>query len=101
MFEFNWQYKDFEIRTKRYYDRDGKEMGFPYVELIKWYMYKGRRTCFTLAYFHEDDEGFELHFVGDRPFEEIAEIDISPIWKQLWLAGEMLQDAWRKERGYA
>lgn len=93
-YEFNWKFGEFEIRTThRILGNDE-----PYIELIKWDDDdKGRRFCFTLAYFHIDKDGYpELHFVGDRPFQEIADIDIGKIWKQLWYAQEMLQDAERK-----
>lgn len=95
MFEFNWKYKDFEIRSK--IPMKGKN---PYIELVKWEEgNSGRRTCFTLAYWHIDKDNYpELHFVGDRPFEYLAELDVTPIWKQLFLAQAMLEDVLEKER---
>lgn len=96
-FDFNWKYRDFEIRTTHTY---GDEE-VPYLELIKWDDDgDGRRYCFTLAYWHRDKDGdWELRFVGDRPLEYIAEIDIAPIWKQLYLAQMMFMDAERKSEG--
>ena len=89
-FSFNWKFKDFEIKTT------GDD--HPYVELVKWYeTQNGRRFCYTLAYWHRDNDGnYELHFVCDRPFEEIADLDIGEIWKQLWLAQQLLEDAEHK-----
>lgn len=94
-FDFNWKYGEFEIRTTKSIG-DGQ----PYVELVKWTRESsGRAYCFTLAYWYfHGNEPPELHFVGDRPFTEIAEIDIGQIWRQLWLAGEMFDDWYRKER---
>lgn len=93
-FEFTWKYGDFEIRTTRALS----EGHAPYVELVKWEEgHNGKRSCFTLAYYRWDDEGGELSFVGERPFEEISEIDISPVWKQLCLACQMLKDWCDKE----
>lgn len=95
MFEINWKYEDFEIRTTQGFDKQT----LPYIELVKWvYSENEKPYCFVLAYYKWDREGGELSFVGNRPFECIAEIDIQPIWKQLWLACKMLQDAWEKER---
>jgi len=96
-FQFSWKYADFEIRTS-----NGVRNGLPYVELVKYYTDDdGRRLCFTLAYWHISDSGdVKLYFVGDRPFEEIADIDIGRIWKQLWHAGAMFQDWANKEQGY-
>lgn len=92
-FSFSWTYKDFEIRTTANTVSDR-----PYVELVKWYYDRsGRRCCYTLAYWAIDENGAELRFVGDRPFRDIADIDIGCIWKQLWLAGDMFNDWLVKE----
>ena len=91
-FDFNWKFKDFEVRTTRSLNR-----GSPYLELVKWSEHEGRRSCYTLAYWHRDKDGcWELHFVCDRPLEVIAEEDVSPIWKQLFLAQAMFEDAERQ-----
>ena len=93
-FKFNWEYGDFRIRSM-----DNGEENPPFIELLEYCENKnGKPYCFTLAYYECDKEGGQLSFVGNRPFEEIAEIDLAPIWKQLWLACKMLQDWWEKER---
>ena len=85
--ELGWKKGDLEVRTTT------SVMGEPYVELVKWNVDEyGRRYCFSLAYFHKNKEGdVSLHFVGDRPFREIAEIDINDVWKELWLSCLLLQ----------
>ena len=87
MDDINWRKGNIEVRTVNNF----KET--PYVELVKWNEKEdGRATCFTLAYFHKDSDGYvSLHFVGDRPFREIAEIDVNNVWKQLWLTCMMLE----------
>lgn len=94
-FEFNWRYAGFEIRTTH-----GLRSDEPYVELV---MHdtdsNGRDYIFTLAYWYMGKDEPELRFVTDRPFKYIADIDISRIWYQLWLAGEMLTDWYQKEHG--
>ena len=91
VFDFSWKFKDFEIRTVHSYGKNN----LPYVELVKWQESPtGKRNCFTLAYWHRNKDGeYELHFVGKRPLEYIAEIDVSEIWKQLCLAQAMFEDA--------
>jgi hypothetical protein len=86
--DLGWKKGDLEVRTTT------GVRGEPYVELIKWEKTdSGRRTCITLAYFHKNRDGYvELHFVGDRPFKEIAEIDINECWKELWLTQMMLEE---------
>ncbi len=83
----NWTKGDLEIRTTQSVDNE------PYVELIKWNTDEnGRRWCFTLAYFRKNSDGdASLVFVSDRPFKEIAEIDINDVWKELWLTCLLLQ----------
>ena len=88
MDKINWTKGDFEIRTT------ASVNGEPYVELIKWNIDSyGRRYCFTLAYFSKNSDGdVRLYFVGDRPFTEIADININDIWKELFLTQMLLED---------
>ena len=92
-FEFSWKYKEFEIKSTKSVNANKP----PYVELIMWDEYNGKPSCFTLAIYNWDSEGGEWHFVGERPFKYIADIDISTIWKQMWLASEMYNDWYKKE----
>lgn len=87
----NWSKGDFEVRTVTSISHKDNE---PYVELVKWNTDSdGRRWCYTLAYFSKSREGnVSLHFVGDRPFKDLAEIDINSVWKQLFLSQMMLED---------
>lgn len=89
MVEINWKKGDFEVRTTADFGN-----GEPYTELIKWNTdSEGRRWCFTLAYFKKSNEGnVSLNFVADRPFKELAEIDINEIWKELFLTQLMLEE---------
>lgn len=78
-FSFSWEYKDFKIETK-----DG------YVQLLKK---DNKGNYFPLAYWKTDIFGtWNLTFCRERPLEEIAEIDIGVIWKQLFLAQQMFED---------
>lgn len=89
-FEFYWSYKDFVIRSVQ-----SRINSLPYLELTAKCANSDAR--FTLATYHWDKEGGGLHFIGNRPLEHISEIDVTPIWKQLWLACKMLQDWYEKE----
>lgn len=90
--ELNWKKGDFEVRTTQTIE------GKPYVELVKWNTdSEGRRYCFTLAYFRRSSEGnVSLNFVADRPFREIAEIDINDIWKELFLTEILLEERYKE-----
>ena len=39
---------------------------------------------------HLDDEGYELHFVGNRPMVDIEPEEMKSIWAQLQAAQKML-----------
>ena len=43
-------------------------------EIVKWI----GDTCYTLAYWKKDSEGFNLKFIGERPFD--TNIDKDEFW---------------------
>ena len=92
-FNFNWKYKDYELRMTTPLSNDTH-----YLELVKWQEYNGKPSCFTLAYFKEDSEGYYLKFVGNRPFEYIDEEDLEIIWKALEMANNVINDYWKLAR---
>lgn len=93
MFKINWRKGNYEVRTTEPYS--GKR---PYVELVRWEQDSdGRAFCFTLAYFSYNNEGCSLHFVGDRPFEYMAKLDVSEVWNELWQTQLMLQNNFDEE----
>lgn len=83
----NWTFEDFEIRPTKTITT-----GKSYWELVMWQNYNGKRSCFTLAFFKETSEGWELQFVGDRPFEYIDDDTASTIWKALRLVNRTLNE---------
>jgi hypothetical protein len=94
--EFNWKYKDYELRAcprrlARLEDDESNET----IDFVKWYDYHGKRACYSLAYWQETSEGYDLKFVGDRPFRDIEIEDLSTIWTALHLAQKVL-DGWFK-----
>lgn len=88
MDSINWKKGDLEIRTIE----KGIDRTYPYVELIKWNSTDGeKRWCYVVAYFRRDSDGYyNLIFVGDRPFTDIAELDVQEVWKELFLTQLML-----------
>lgn len=79
--KLNWKKGNYEVRTVEGFN------GKPYVELVKWKEdSNGRNFCYTVAYFSRDSEGYSLRFVGDRPFNDIANEDIQEVWYELWMS---------------
>ena len=80
VFDFHWRFGCFEIATVREkytndrfrYDNDSAI----------------RRAI--PAWWIRDDEGYELHFVGGRPFRDISPEEMAMIWPQLQAAQTML-----------
>ena len=90
-FEFNWEFRNFAIRTIRH---DYKDKNSPIkknhpIELIK-YFDETHKSCYVVAYFSLDEEGYELHFVGGRPMRDIEPEEMRSIWTQLQAAQKML-----------
>lgn len=90
-FEFNWEFKNFCIRTV---NQDWKDKNSPLrkncpIELIKYFDDK-HKSCYVVAYFQLDEEGYDLHFVGNRPMKDICPEEMSSIWAQLQAAQKML-----------
>lgn len=89
-FNFSWDFKDYGIRTihEEWNNPKSKIRKDCPIELVKYN--PGHATCYTLAFFNLDEEGYELHSVGGRLFEEIDSSEISEIWSQLQAAQKML-----------
>ena len=92
-FNFNWKYKEFEIRKT-----ENPSSGIAYWELVKWQHIRGKDSCFTLASFHKGSEDWELKFCGNRPFEHIDEEDLMVIWRMLKMTCNALNDYYTIER---
>ncbi len=90
-FHFQWCFKNFEIRTRHenWNDRNSPLNKNMPIELIK-YLDDRHDSCYTVAYFHFDNAGYELHFVGNRPMEDISAEEMASIWIQLQAAQKML-----------
>lgn len=50
----------------------------------------GTEYCYTIVFYEKDSEGYNVHFVGSRPFSE--EIDKDAFWKLLQF-GQTICDA--------
>lgn len=93
--DFNWDYKDYSLRAcprrlVRFEDNEPNET----IDLIKWDTNSdGKRYCYSLAYWKKDSEGYELKFVGDRPFKHIESEDVEVVWKAMRVAQKVL-DGW-------
>ena len=83
-FNISWKYKDYELRKT-----SSLSKAADYWELVKW---QDNNSCFVLAYFAQDKEGWELKFVGDRPFEYIEEDDLFTVWNALKMTCRTLND---------
>lgn len=89
--EFSWKYKDYELRAcpkhlARFYKDEPNET----IDLVKWFECNGKRNCYSLAYFIRQGEGYDLRFVGSRPFKDIAAEDLPEVWEALKTAQAVL-----------
>lgn len=87
-YDFNWKYKDYELRFTTTEN--------PYIELVKWKNNSiGGRYCFTLVYWVKSDEGYDLKFVSDRPFNHIDDSDVNIVWKAMKVAQGVLDNMYK------
>lgn len=96
-FSFSWEFKNFAIRTvhekwddnNKCFDKSTPLRKNCPIELVK-YFDNAHSSCFVVAWFELDDEGYELRGIGNRLFEYIDSDEISTIWKELQAAQKML-----------
>ena len=90
-FDFNWEFDLFKIRTvhEDFKDKDSPVRKNCPIELVKFFD-EEHSSCYTVAYFTLNDEGYELHFVGNRPLKDIKPEEMADIWEQLIAAQKML-----------
>lgn len=90
---FNWQYSgksNYEIREcKTNHQKDTT------LEVCR---FDGDffDSCYVIAYWTKDDEGYEFKSVGHRLFEVDAE-DFEILWKGICEADKFLKDKWDRE----
>ena len=94
-FNYNFKYKDYELRAcpkglAKFNDEDALNET---IELVKWRFNDKDPYCFTIAYWKKNDEGYNLHFVGERFVKYILSEDVSILWKALASAQSFL-DSW-------
>jgi len=64
--KFNCKIDELELRScNEYLTLSGVHDG---AEIVKWDS-DGKAYCYTLAYWKRGEEGYDLLFVGNRPFE--------------------------------
>ena len=94
--EFSWKYKDYEIHAcPKHLVRFCEDEPNVTIDLVKWYDHGGKRLCYSLAYFIKKEEGYDLRFVGNRPFEDIDAEDVLEVWEALKTAQAVLDAFFR------
>jgi hypothetical protein len=92
--DFSWNFQSkqtgnaFAIRTVHKIGSPEISKKLP-IELVK-YLNEEKTSCYLIAYFRLSNDGYELHFAGDRPFTDILPEEIGSIWVQLGAAQKML-----------
>lgn len=78
-----------EFRWTRSYGASGAT----YPEIVCWFPCSENQaeTCYTLLHWVRGSEGWDIHFVGARPFEE-SQFNSDVLW-QLMRYGQSIADA--------
>lgn len=96
--EFSRKIGNIELRAcpttlARLHDDDPNET----IDIVMWQKDShGKPYCFSIAYWKRDDEGYELKFVGARPFLYVDDSRIPELWEAMKEAQNVL-DAWFDE----
>ena len=63
--KFNIRIEDLEVRSHN----------TALTEIVRWFVgFTGNEYCCTIAYWNKTSDGYDLKFVGDRPFEVNPEL---------------------------
>ncbi len=73
--KLNITHNELEVRSLSTTDGDDKKF-----EIVKW-IQSDKPHCYTLAIFRPTKEGYELGFVGNRPFDDKVSTDFWTIAK--------------------
>ena len=95
---FYWRMGDYALEAcpqclARFSDDEPNET----IDLVKYYQYQGRECKYSIGYFRQNKDGWELRFVGER-FKEILEGDVVAIFKMLKAAYDTLEE-WSEKQG--
>lgn len=73
MIKFNFRVEDLEVRScGKHLISSGKHNR---AEIVKWANDTEKKEyCWTLAYWNKGEEGYDLKFVGNRPFDIDGEL---------------------------
>ena len=98
--EFSWKYKDYELKAcPKHLARFSEDEPNETIDLVKSFDYNGKRCGYSLAYFIRKSEGYDLRFVGNRPFEDIPAEDVLEVWEALKTAQAVLDAFFMMEDG--
>ena len=93
--DFNWKYKNYELRAcpPSLVKLDSEEKNTT-IDFVKWSgpVTDENRCCISIAYFVKTYDGYNLKFVGNRPFEYIESEDLLVCWNALKMASNLLNN---------
>ena len=65
-------------------------------EIVQWEKMpnEDRKFCYVIAYWKKGSEGYEMRFIGDRPFSD--DVDHKAFWKLAKMGQEVLDEEFRE-----
>lgn len=92
MKKFSFKVEDLEVRSCNAHLLSGGEHNR--AEIVKWAKDTGeKKYCWTVAYWSKNKDGYDLKFLGKRPFD----VDSGVFMKLAKQGQEMLDDAFNSE----
>lgn len=94
---YHWNYRNLEITIKT--DEKGEIIS---PQLVCWEEDESHnRYCYALAMWKKDSEGWEIRFLGSRPFNVLENdncLDLEKVWKGIKGCQEMLNALFEVQR---
>ena len=86
---YSWKYRDIEIVI---HTNDKGEITTP--EILCWQEDDSKnRSCYVIGMWEKDSEGWDLRFIGSRPFNVFEDdwgLDIETLWKGIQACQKIL-----------
>lgn len=64
-------------------------------EIVCWFDYESKKACYTVARWNRNSEGYNIEFIGDRPFDD--KIDANDVWELMKYGQKVLNATFRLE----
>lgn len=96
---FNWQFHGKHPYAIHEYNARHKNENYTSLELVR-YKEDFEGTCWTIAEWERDSEGYEFRSIGSRLFTDIDANDLSTVWEAITAGDKYLRKKFKEIEQY-